>query len=73
MDLSRAADFAGGDVVKSIAEAERAGGEGGMGLIDLGGALDRPGEAVCARDGGGGGTAGFSGWRPAYRTSVSYI
>jgi hypothetical protein len=63
-DLTRDGGFTGPPGLKSIADAERGGGDIELGLSNRGG-FDRPGEAVCALDGGGGGTEGFSVWLAA--------
>jgi hypothetical protein len=47
-----------------MAEADRAG--GGAGFVPVGMPALRPGEAVWARDGGGGGAAGFAASTPAF-------
>ena len=64
-DRTRGAFFAvGGDTLRSIADAERVG--GGVGDEVDGTRLLRPGEAVWARVGGGGGAAGLVGSAPAF-------
>jgi hypothetical protein len=57
-DRARTADLLGGDVLRSIADADRSGG-GAKLLLGATAAFDLPGEAVCALEGGGGAT-GFS-------------
>lgn len=59
--------FGGGGVEpESIADIGRPGGNGeGGGGPDIALGIDLEGDAVCAREGGGGGAAGFSGSAPA--------
>jgi len=66
LERERIKDFRGGETLRSIAEAERAG--GGTGDVPFGIlGEDRPGEAVCAREGGGGGVVGVATSVPAYK------
>jgi hypothetical protein len=67
-DRARTLLLLGGDVLRSIAEADRAG--GGPTLVPLG--CDLPGDVVCDLDGGGGGWADLGGSvPPPWVTSVS--
>lgn len=60
-ERTRTTVLLGGDVLKSIADADRAGGASPWFVPGESVALDLPGEAVCALEGGGGGVTGFSG------------
>jgi len=70
-ERTRMTVLVGGDVLKSIADADRAGGASPWFVPGESEALDLPGEAVCALDGGGGGTAGFSGSDAACKRIMS--
>jgi hypothetical protein len=63
-DRERVTMRLGGDALRSIAEAARA--VGGAGKVPFGIlAAERPGDAVWARDGGGGGATGCAASAPA--------
>lgn len=60
LERTRTTVLLGGDVLKSIADADRAGGGSPWCAPGESAVFDLPGEAVCALEGGGGGMAGFS-------------
>jgi hypothetical protein len=64
LDRTRMADLLGGGAPMSAADAERAGGGGGVAPPGLGPVI--PGDAVCGLEGGGGGgAAGLTSSPPA--------